>query len=353
MSFSRKVEALMRGEASGLTGALLHALSGLYGMGVRLRLLSYKIGALPSYSLPIKVVSVGNLTVGGAGKTPVAIFLADFFKKDGKRVAVLSRGYKGSAKGIAVVSDGNKMLTGPGEAGDEPYLIAKSLEGVPVVVCADRVRGGRYIIEKFSPNVLILDDAFQHIRLRRDINILLADSGEGFGNGHLLPRGILREPLSSIRRADFALIKGGQPQGRVWEALHEYSIPYIPFLYRPTVLYNIDSGEELPLEALKGARVVSVAGIANPASFRKSLKELGAVVEAQLEFPDHHAYSKSDGRNIEQRAAGRDMIVTTEKDGVKLGGLVKSVPVFALKITIEVEESLMQSALGPLLRGVL
>lgn len=353
MSFSGKVEALMRGEASGLTGALLHALSGLYGMGVRTRLLSYSLGMLPSYSLPIKVVSVGNLTVGGTGKTPVAIFLAEFFKRDGQRVAVLSRGYKGSAKGIAVVSDGKKILTGPNEAGDEPYLMAKSLEGVPVVVCADRVRGGRFMIERFSPNVLLLDDAFQHIRLRRDINILLVDANEGFGNAHLLPRGILREPLSSIRRADFALIKGGQPQGRVWEALHEYSIPFIPFLYRPSALYNIDSGEEMELEALKGARVVAVSGIANPASFQKSLKELGAVVEAQLDFPDHHAYSASDGRNIEQRASGRDMIITTEKDGVKLGGLVKSIPVFALKISVEVEEALMQSALAPLLRGVL
>ncbi|HEY4706160.1 MAG TPA: tetraacyldisaccharide 4'-kinase [Thermodesulfobacteriota bacterium] len=353
MSFSRRIEALMRGEAEGLTGTLLGALSVLYAAGVRSRLLSYKLGVLPSHSLPIKVVSVGNLTVGGTGKTPVAIFLARFFMNDGKRVALLSRGYKGGARGVAVVSDGGKILMEPGEAGDEPFLMARSLEGVPVVVCADRVKGGRFIIERFSPDVLILDDAFQHIRLRRDINILLVDSNEGFGNGRLLPRGILREPLSSIRRADFALIKGGQPQGRVWDALNEYSIPYIPFRYRPCGIFNIDSGEELPVEALRGARVISVCGIANPASFRQSLKELGAVVEAELDFPDHHAYSASDGRNIEHRAAGREMVITTEKDGVKLCGLVKSPPVFALRISIEVEERLMHSALAPLLRGVL
>ncbi len=353
MSFSGKIESLMRSETSGLTGALLGALSGLYATGVRARLLSYKLSVLPSYSLPLKVVSVGNLTVGGTGKTPVAIFLGRFFQADNRRVALLSRGYKGNSSGVAVVSDGRKILMGPGEAGDEPFLMAKSLDGVPVVVCADRVKGGRFIIDRFSPEVLILDDAFQHVRLRRDINILLIDAEEGFGNGRLLPRGILREPLSSIRRADFALIKGGQPRGRVWEALHEHSIPYIPFRYRPCAIYNIDSGEELPVEALRGARVISVSGIANPASFRQSLKELGAVVETELDFPDHHAYSASDGRNIEQRAAGREMVVTTEKDGVKLCGLVKGVPVFALRISIEVEERLMSSALAPLLRGVL
>lgn len=353
MSLSRKVETHMRGEAAGLTGTLLGALSVLYGIGVRARLLSYKLGVLPSYGLPLKVVSVGNLTVGGTGKTPVAIFLTEFFKNDGKRVAVLSRGHKGSANGVAVVSDGKKILMGPDKAGDEPFLMAKSLKGVPVVVCGDRVKGGRFIVEKFSPNVLILDDAFQHIRLRRDINILLVDSNEGFGNERLVPRGILREPVSAIRRADFALIKGGPPQGRVWDAFHEHSIPYIPFQYRPVCLYNVDTGEERPVEALKGARVVSVAGIANPGSFRKSLKELGAHIEAELDFPDHHAYSASDGRNIEQRAIGKDMVITTEKDGVKLGGLVKSVPVFALRISVEVEARLMQSALAPLLRGVL
>jgi len=330
--------------------AFLYPLSLLYGLGVRARLVSYRLGLLRSRSLPVKVVSVGNLTVGGTGKTPVTIFLAEFFKKDGKRVAILSRGYKGGARGPSVVSDGFDILMGPREAGDEPYLMASRLPGVPVVVCPDRVRGGEFIMERFSPNVLLLDDAFQHLRLERDINIVLLDSREGFGNGYMLPRGTLREPVSALKRADFAMIKGGAPVGRTWETLHEYSIPYIPFAYRAERLYNIASGEELPLASLLGQKVLAVSGIARPESFKESLACLGAQVAESMDFPDHHSYTEADARGMEQRRA--EMIVTTEKDAVKLKGLVKTLPVFALKVEVDIDQGLLNSSVAPILRGV-
>lgn len=338
-------------EIGGAPHLLLYTLSLLYGAGVCARRLSYKLGILPFHNLPAKVVSVGNLTAGGTGKTPVTIFLAEFFRNDGKRVAVLSRGYRGRARGASVVSDGKAVLMGPLDAGDEPYLMAARLPGVPVIVCPDRVKGGRLAIERFSPHVLVLDDAFQHVRLERDVNILVLDSKEGFGNGYMLPRGMLREPVSALRRADFALVKGGPPEGRALEALRKYSIPYLPFTYRPASAYNVDSGKGAPLDALRGRKVASVAGIANPASFNRTLAELGCTVTAALEFPDHHRYTESDARAIEGVAAGAEMIITTEKDGVKLKGLVRSVPLLALSIAVEVEKGRLSSSLAQLLRG--
>lgn len=354
MSIARKIEAGMRGGRLGFgPHALLYAASLAYGLGVRARLFSYRSGIFPTHRIPAKVVSVGNLTVGGTGKTPVTIFLAEFFRRDGKRVAVLSRGYGGSARGVSVVSDTEGVLMGPAEAGDEPYLMAARLPGVPVVVSPDRVKAGLFALERFSPHVIILDDAFQHVRLERDINIVLMDSKEGFGNGYLLPRGVLREPVSGLKRADFALVKGGKPEGRTLELLREHSVPYIVFSYRPDSLYDVDSGRELALESLRGQKVVAVSGIAKPGSFLNSLDELGCVVSSSLEFPDHHSYTDADSSAIAEKARGADLVVTTEKDGVKLKGMEKRTPVFALRVKVDIEKGLLDSSLAPVLRGVL
>lgn len=344
----------MRGGRLGIAPhALLYAASIAYGIGVRARLFSYRSGILPTHRIPAKVVSVGNLTVGGTGKTPVAIFLAEFFRNDRKKVAILSRGYGGSARGVSVVSDREGVLMGPAEAGDEPYLMATRLPGVPVVVSPDRVKAGLFALERFSPQVVILDDAFQHIRLERDINIVLMDSREGFGNGYLLPRGVLREPVSGLKRADFALVKGGKPEGRTLELLRSHSVPYIAFSYKPDSLYDIDSGKGLPLESLRGLKVAAISGIARPDSFIRSLEELGSTVSASLEFPDHHSYADADSRAITEKARGADLVVTTEKDGVKLKRLARQTPVFALKVKVDIDRRLLDSSLAPVLRGVL
>lgn len=352
MAAGFRIEEVIRKKEAGLIAhALLYPLSVAYCALVRARALLYGLGLLPSHSLPRKIVSIGNITVGGTGKTPVVIFMAEFYRRSGKKVAVLSRGYKGTKRAGAIVSDGRNLLLGPREAGDEPYLIATRLKGVPVAVCADRVAGGKMLIEQFSPDVIILDDAYQHLRLKRDVNIVLMDSAEGFGPGYLLPRGILREPVSALKRADFALIKNGPAKGAQWEALQRYSVPSIAFHYRASMAYSVDGGEEVAIDSLAGKEVVAVSGIANPTSFTDTLQSLGIKVRRAFAFPDHHAYSENDISVIEKAAAG-SIIITTEKDGVKLGGMFKNVKAYALRIDAEMDSAEFNNYLSPMLRGV-
>lgn len=349
---SRIDDAMRRKEAGFFGHFVLYPLSIAYGFVVRTRALLYSLNILPSHSLPRRIISIGNITIGGTGKTPVTIFLAEFFRKNGKKVAILSRGYKGSAKGASIVSDGNEVLLSPAESGDEPYLMAVRLKGIPVVTSADRLRGGEFIIERFSPDIIILDDAFQHIRLKRDVNIVLLDSIEGFGAGYLLPRGILREPVSALKRADFALVKGGPPRGKEWEALQKYSVPCMSFTYRPSFIYEINTGEELAVPLLAGKKAVPVCGIANPSSFLDTLAGLGVKLASPLVFPDHHAYGEKEISEIENAAAKTGLVITTEKDGVKLKGRTKGVKIYALRIDAELDHEQFANYLSPILRGV-
>lgn len=326
-----KIEKTMREDGGGATGAALMLPSFLYGLGVRGRLLLYGLNILKAEKLPCKVISVGNITVGGTGKTPVAIFIARYLKERGKRVVILSRGYKGNAKGVNIVSDGKTVLLGPEAAGDEPYLMASLLKGVPVVVSPDRVQGGLLAIEKFAPEFIILDDGFQHIRLQRDCNILLVDGKEGFGNGHLLPRGILREPIGGISRAGFAMSKG-ELKDEAKKILEALKIPMLSFELRPKSLYDIKNGRDKGLGFLKGQNVLAFTGLANPASFFRTAENLGAVIIKKITYPDHHPYAKSDLEIIKMEAKNNP-IITTEKDAVKLKRLpLDGLSIYALGI---------------------
>jgi tetraacyldisaccharide 4'-kinase len=182
---------------------LLYACSQAYELAARLRVKLYETGFLKQQNLQCKVVSIGNITVGGTGKTPVTLHVADLLRRMGYKVAVISRGYGGSAgKKAGIVSDGQEIKMTPEEAGDEPYMISLKLKGIPVIVGRDRVKAGRFAIGEFGSDIIVLDDGFQHLGLRRDLNIVLLDSANPFGNGYLLPRGVLREPLSHLGRAD-------------------------------------------------------------------------------------------------------------------------------------------------------
>ena len=342
-SLREKIALWMRDEAIGpIPHLLLLILSLFYGAAVRVRLFLYSVRILWRKKLPCAVVSIGNITVGGTGKTPVVIYLADYFLSAGKKVVILSRGYGGlaSKKEPVVVSDGVKILLGPAEAGDEPYLMAGRLKGVPVVISPDRVKGGRLAVERFSPDVILLDDGYQHIRLKRDVNILLVDSIEGFGNGFLLPRGILREPLGGLKRADAAMVKGGNLRRQDRELLKEYDIPVLSFEYRPSSVIEARLGAEVEVEMLKGKRVLAIAGVANPNPFFKSLEKLGAHVADTLAYPDHHAYTAGDIDDIAKAAKGADIVLTTEKDAVKLKSLSGArLPLYALRIDVEIKNT--------------
>lgn len=337
--FSREdLEIWMRREKIGIAPhALLYSLSVIYGAIVRLRLLLYRAGVLRTKRVPCPVISVGNVTVGGTGKTPVTIFIASLLKESGKRVAVLSRGYKRGGKSIETVSDGRGILLGPDMAGDEPYLIAKRLQGVPVVVGADRVGAALYAIERFSPDVIILDDGFQHIRIERDLNILLTDPVNGFGR-YLLPRGILREPVEGIRRAGLVMGRGlsGKPD---MELIKRFKLPVMEYSYRATGLVDVADKSSKGVESIKGRKVIAFCAIANPESFFSTLEGLGAEVTDRVRFPDHHGYTQGDLDTVMGRREGSQMIITTEKDGVKIEGLnIPKASVYALAIDVHMRE---------------
>ncbi len=296
-----------------------------YRAAVALRNRLYDRGLLRLARLPCPVISIGNITVGGTGKTPLAIMLANLFRERGYRPAILSRGYGGAGLPLCVVSDGNRVLATAAEAGDEPLLMAQSLDGIPVVTGADRITTGTYAIGKLKANILILDDAFQHRRLFRDLDIVLIRNAEPFGNGHLLPRGPLREPASALKRADVIVL--GSSADMADDAVaaphwppESHPPPLFRGYYRPTALLQDGKEPVQTPESLQGKKICAFAGIANPASFRETLGSLGGNIVAFLAFPDHHPYSAADIEDIRKTctASGADITVTTEKDGMRL-----------------------------------
>lgn len=299
---------------------LLTVLSFPYALAVRLRAAMYAAGLSSSRRLPRKVVSVGNLTVGGTGKTPMVAWIARFLIARGKRVAVISRGYGGSAEGeIRIVSDGKTVFLSAEEAGDEPCLLARSVPGLMVVIGSDRHAAGLLAIERLSPDLFILDDGFQHLRLQRDLDILLLDCRSPFGNGRTLPAGLLREPISAAARADVVVLT------RCAEVLGTENpvagVPCSRAAHQLTAVVPLAGGPPVPFSCLSGKRVLAFSGIADPPSFFAALEGEGVELAATLAFPDHTPYGEREIGKIQQlrEAAGADFLVTTEKDAVKLG----------------------------------
>ncbi|MBE9503981.1 MAG: tetraacyldisaccharide 4'-kinase [Proteobacteria bacterium] len=335
------------GEKLGLFSRLLllplTLLSLLYGIAVKVRLFLYSAGILKTHHLKCKVISVGNITVGGTGKTPVTEFIASGLQKKGYKVAILSRGYKGDRKtDISLVSDGDRLFLGPDEAGDEPYMLAKRLKGVPVIVGSDRHKIGTYAYDKFKVDALILDDGFQHVRLNRDLNILLIDGKRGFGNSCLTPRGPLREPLSGIKRADLILInKAESVNSKLEKGIEKFitSQSICRSDYKAKSLIYFQDKKEASIELLDGAKVIMLSAIATPSSFSNLLSSLGGKILDEVSFPDHHSYRQRDLDMVMEKAknAGADFIVTTEKDAVKLEQLkvVKEMPFYYLEIALK------------------
>jgi tetraacyldisaccharide 4'-kinase len=304
---------------TGMLRAGLRLLSMPYRGAVAARNRLYDRGLLRQERLPCPVISVGNLTVGGTGKTPTVIRLAAMLRDKGCRPAVLSRGYGGTARApINTVSDGKRVLMEWGESGDEPLLIARSVPGIPVLTGPERIRTGRAAVERYGADILILDDAFQHRALFRDLDIVMLDATRPFGNGYLLPRGPLREPHEALRRADLLITTGGSET-----AITPRGVPLLPTfrgVHRPRELVEAATGRALPLAELRGKKVCAFAGIGSPEAFRQSLAALGAEIVSFRAFPDHHPYRLADlealRRLAGESAAGR--IVTTEKDGIRL-----------------------------------
>ncbi|MBN2517161.1 MAG: tetraacyldisaccharide 4'-kinase [Deltaproteobacteria bacterium] len=304
----------------------LTMLSVLYSGVIGLRNHLYNIGLLNIKKLSCKVISVGNITVGGTGKTPMVIMLAQFLKENGYKPVILSRGYGGKRKqAINVVSDGKNIFMGPARAGDEPLLIAQSLDGVPVVTGAERCLTGTYAVEQFGADVVILDDAFQHRALHRDVDVVLLDRNRPFGNRSLLPAGTLREPLKALRRSDIVVLTGieGSQMESSQRSLVEGHTGHVPIFdgyRRPKNIIKADMGHKYPLDYLYGKKVCAFAGIAEPEYFETMITALSGYEAEFIPFPDHHVYTTEDIEKIKNisKECSAQLILTTEKDAIKL-----------------------------------
>lgn len=339
------------GKRAGVIRVVLLALSFVYLRIVTLRLRLFSSNVFRSHQLGCPVVSIGNLTVGGTGKTPVVEKLARDLSERGRRIAILSRGYKsvrrkgshGPDSPVRVVSEGRAILLDSKTAGDEPFMLAKNLRGVAVVVDKDRVECGRHAVEKLGCDLLLLDDGLQYLKLHRRFDIVLIDREAPFGNEHLLPRGTLREPPSHLRRATHILVTkcDGSDLSGLHDRIrkHNRTAPIIECRHRPMEVVDLATGEILPLSSLEGMRAASLSAIASPESFEQGLRKLGVSLELTQSFADHHRYSRREIDRFLKRCARRSLscVLTTEKDAVRMPRLLnQELPVRYLRIEIEI-----------------
>ena len=350
-----------KGKRASLLRAFLYLLSRVFEVVVQCRHFLYRQRILRDRQLGCLVISVGNLTVGGTGKTPVVEKIARALQERGRRVAILSRGYKSEPRPFLqrlwqrvtmqkeadeprVVSDGQDLLLDSNTAGDEPYMLASNLKDVVVLVDKDRVKSGRYAIEKLHIDTLLLDDGFQYLALKSKLNLVLIDRSNPFGNNHLLPRGTLREPRCNLRRADYIFITksegGGNEDLKKQIRVHNTQAEIIECGHKPLHFQNVFEHEDRkPLDFIKGKKIASICGIALPDGFEQSLVKLGGELVYNKQYADHHRFSQQEILNMINRSRRRfaEVIITTEKDAVRFPKIDRvDVPVYFLRVEIEI-----------------
>jgi tetraacyldisaccharide 4'-kinase len=343
-----------------LTRGFLFGGSKLFAVLVKGRRWLYNVRILRDKTLGVQVIAIGNLTVGGTGKTPVVEKFARELRDAGRNVAILSRGYRSKPKPLhtlllnkillredrtppRVVSDGKSLLLDSEMAGDEPYMLASNLRDVIVLVDKDRVKSGRYAIEKFGCDTLLLDDGFQYWQLRgRRHDVVLIDRQQPFGNEHLLPRGTLREPPSHLARAQTIFItksdgKTAELRRRIAEFNTDAAV--IECVHHPLYLEDVFTAERRGIELLRGKKVASLSGIAQPESFEQSLVKLGGELVYSKRFVDHHRFTQQEILNVINRAKKRqaDIIVTTQKDAVRFPKIDRrDLPFYFMRVEIQI-----------------
>lgn len=330
-----------RGFTAG-TGGLFTAMASTYRGLLGAREWLYTRGVLHSHALDCPVVSIGNLTVGGTGKTPAVELAVRTLAELGHRPGVLSRGYGRRGGGVQVVADAASIRLDAEEAGDEPFLLARRLPGVPVVVGPNRYEAGCVARARFGVTAIVLDDGFQHRTLRKDLEIVMARAAEPWGNGRLLPGGPLREPLPGLARAHLVVATGAQrleeaPDVTTTVARVAPAVPVLTAAHVPTECFESAGMRVVPLGALGAGRLVAFAGIGSPGGFRRTLGEAAVHVVDFQEFSDHHWYTREELTRLDRRAAevGADAFVTTEKDWVRLRRLPPlKRPVYVLSVRL-------------------
>ncbi len=293
--------------------------------------------------IDVPIISVGNMVVGGTGKTPIVIYLARRLIKVGYSVAVVSRGYGRSGSGVVLVSRGERPIAAWREAGDEAYLTAVLTRGASVVVANRRADGIRYAVDRLGADVIILDDAFQHLQVERDLDVVAVDALHPIGNGMVFPAGTLREHPHGIARAGLIIATrcdsaGGGHRVRALLGSLAQTVPVVETRMRPAEFWDVVTGKALDPGTLSASPILAVAGIADPDGFFSMLESLGFALAGRVAFPDHHAYGRQDLVELEERLVvlGARAVLTTEKDAVRFGGWRPAVPVVAVGIDLEV-----------------
>lgn len=349
-----------RGTRAALVRGSLYLCSKLFQVAIKTRRFLYNVRILRDSTLGVQVIAIGNLTVGGTGKTPVVEKFARELRDQGRNVAILSRGYRSKPSPLhrrilnkvflredttppRVVSDGRSLLLDSEMAGDEPYMLASNLKDVVVLVDKDRVKSGRYAIQKFGCDTLLLDDGYQYWKLRgRRQDIVLVDRQQPFGNERLLPRGTLREPPTHLSRANVIFITKSDGQT---EELRRRITQYNPTasiiecIHHPLYLEDVFTGQRVGLEHLRGRKVASLSGIAQPESFEKSLVNIGAELVYSKRFADHHRFTQQEVLNAINRSKKRqaDTIVTTQKDAVRFPKIDRrDLPIYFMRVEIKI-----------------
>jgi tetraacyldisaccharide 4'-kinase len=348
------------GARAALVRAVLFGGSKVFKVAVKARRFLYNARILRDSTLGVQVIAIGNLTVGGTGKTPVVEKFARELRDQGRNVAVLSRGYRSKPRPFhewalnkilfredttppRIVSDGKSLLLDSEMAGDEPYMLASNLKDVVVLVDKDRVKSGRFAIEKFGCDTLLLDDGFQYWDLRgRRHDVVLVDRQQPFGNEHLLPRGTLREPPSHLIRADTIFItKSDGNTAELRRRIHQLNptAAVIECVHNPLYLEDVFTGKRETLDLLKGRKVASLSGIAQPESFEQSLVKLGADLIYSKRFADHHRFTQQEVLNAINRGKKRqaELIITTQKDAVRFPKLDRrDLPIYFMRVEIKI-----------------
>ncbi len=364
-SLEQFVLDVIYGQRSGKRAALLritlYSLSKVFTVAVKARLFLYNARILRDSTLGVQVIAVGNLTAGGTGKTPVVEKFARELQDAGRKVAILSRGYRSKPAPLherfvnklllrdeitppKVVSDGKSLLLDSETAGDEPYMLASNLKDVVVLVDKDRVKAGRYSIDKFGCDTLLLDDGFQYWKLRgRRRDVVLIDRQQPFGNnGKLLPRGTLREPPSHLSRAHIVFITKSdgdteELRGKISKYNPKASI--IECVHSPLYFEDVFTGEQAGLDLLNGRKIAALSGIALPVSFEESLISLGGDLVYTKRFVDHHRFSQQEILNVINRGKTRlaNCIVTTQKDAVRFPKIDRrDLPIYFMRVEIKI-----------------
>lgn len=323
----------------------LAPLSLLYGAAIKARASAYRTGILKARGVAAPVISVGNITVGGTGKTPLVQWFARELAESGRRVCILTRGYgRENPSQRVVVSDGQRIANDVARSGDEAMMLAESLRGKAAVVCeADRVSAAEFAIENLKSDVLILDDGFQNQRIARDLNIVTIDAMNPFGNGWLLPAGILREPISSLKRADCVMLTrvSGEIDAELIKRIRK--VTNAPVFESRTVIKEIrrlDSDETSNNSEARNQPLAAFCAIGNPRAFFDQLRGAGLDLQHQVAFRDHHKYSQSDIDCVTQnaKANGAQAVITTAKDEVKLRSMQFDLPCYVATIEVDISE---------------